>query len=248
MFPVGNFRGLDLRHWAGSEGPRGGHCGTQAATPVPGPHHVPAPTPRHILVLTERSTALPPFLLMRSRSTLRSIPSPGARPHAACGNPGRARPLSHRKALAALRLTLSSQDASLPESQLSGTQSRPKVLPAVPISGLRAPNAQLQPRLTLIPTHITGWFRDQYFRYRNEMRDSALGHVLQFVEAFLSRLATYKPTHQAGDPRRHRAGDLAAKQNTAAELAHRCNDQRLAHGEGPRRDATAEGIGHVVGA
>ncbi len=26
------------------------------------------------------------------------------------------------------------------------------------------------------------------------MRDSALGHVLQFIEAFLSRLATYKPT------------------------------------------------------
>ncbi len=32
------------------------------------------------------------------------------------------------------------------------------------------------------------------FFYRNQMRDSAQGHVLQLVEAFLSRLATYKPT------------------------------------------------------
>ncbi len=32
------------------------------------------------------------------------------------------------------------------------------------------------------------------FCYRNQMRDSAQGHVLQLVEAFISRLATYKPT------------------------------------------------------
>ncbi len=40
-----------------------------------------------------------------------------------------------------------------------------------------------------------GMLSGPIFRYRNQMRDSAQGHVLQLVEAFLSRLATYKPTH-----------------------------------------------------
>jgi hypothetical protein len=56
---------------------------------------------------------------------------------------------------------------------------------------------QTKPTSTASPTSTS---RDGFatnFRYRNQMRDSAQGHVLQLVEAFLSRLAPYKPTHPA---------------------------------------------------
>jgi hypothetical protein len=45
-----------------------------------------------------------------------------------------------------------------------------------------------------------GMFSGPIFRYRNQMRDSAQGHVLQLVEAFLSRLATYEPTRGGKGP------------------------------------------------
>ncbi len=52
-----------------------------------------------------------------------------------------------------------------------------------------------KPTSTASPTLTS---RDDFatnFCYWNQMRDSAQGHVLQLVEAFLSRSATYKPTH-----------------------------------------------------
>ena len=51
-----------------------------------------------------------------------------------------------------------------------------------------------KPTSTASPTSTS---RDGFgtnFCYRNQMRDSAQGLVLQLVEAFLSRLATYEPT------------------------------------------------------
>jgi hypothetical protein len=39
------------------------------------------------------------------------------------------------------------------------------------------------------------------------MRDSPQGHVLQLVEAFLSRSATYKPTHSLTHPALRSGGD-----------------------------------------
>jgi hypothetical protein len=69
---------------------------------------------------------------------------------------------------------------------------------------------RLKPTSTASPTSTSWDGFGTNFCYRNKMRDSAQGLVLQLVEAFLSRSATYKPTHSGRltAHRSHRLGTV----------------------------------------